>query len=246
MKKILLIFAITLLSSSVLVAQTTPKPTMIPIEGGTFIMGSDSVGSAEKPKHTVTISSFSMGKYEVTVAEYKAFCTSTDSTMPDEPYWGWNDKHPIVNVNFNDAKAYCNWLSETTDQNYRLPTEAEWEYAARGGNKSAGYTYSGSNDMEEVGWIGDNAGGQTQVVGRKKPNELGLYDMSGNVWEWCEDWYGDYTATTQINPRGPGSGSDRVLRGGSWDSPFTEVGFRLTNNPEYIFSYYGFRVVLPQ
>jgi formylglycine-generating enzyme required for sulfatase activity len=243
-KKIFLIFAITLLSSPVLVAQT--KPTMIAIAGGTFTMGSNS--SDEKPTHTVTISGFSMGKYEVSVAEYKAFCTAAGRTMPDAPSWGWNDKHPMVKVSFDDANAYCNWLSETTGQNYRLPTEAEWEYAARGGNKSSGYTYSGGNDLEEVGWSSDNAGGQTQAVGRKLPNELGLYDMSGNVWEWCKDWYGDYSATAQTNPRGPSSGSYRVLRGGSWGraAAFCRVAHRINSSPGFRDLSDGFRVVLPQ
>jgi formylglycine-generating enzyme required for sulfatase activity len=189
-----------------------------------------------------------MGKYEITVAEYKAFCTAAGRTMPDAPSWGWNDKHPIVNVNFNDATAYCNWLSETTGQNYRLPTEAEWEYAARGGNKSSGYTYSGGSDLKEVGWSSDNAGGQTQAVGRKKPNELGLYDMSGNVSEWCKDWYGDYAATAQTNPRGPGSGTYRVLRGGSWSRAAARcrVAYRDDYSPVYRSDGCGFRVVLPQ
>jgi formylglycine-generating enzyme required for sulfatase activity len=246
MKQLLAIFTMIVLAVSQLHAQT--KPTMIAIAGGSFTMGSNSGESDEKPTHTVTVSSFSMGKYEITVAEYKAFCTAAGRTMPDAPSWGWNDKHPIVNVNFNDANAYCNWLSETTGQNYRLPTEAEWEYAARGGQKSNGYTYSGGNDLEEVGWSSDNAGGQTQAVGRKSPNELGLYDMSGNVWEWCKDWYGTYAADAQTNPRGPSSGIDRVLRGGSWyyAAAYCRVAFRTYYSPEYRNYRYGFRVVLPQ
>ncbi|MGV8946373.1 MAG: formylglycine-generating enzyme family protein [Lutibacter sp.] len=227
-------------------AQTYPE--MILVEGGTFTMGSNSGGNDEKPTHRVSISSFSMGKYAVTVAEYKAFCTAAGRTMPDVPSWGWNDKHPMVNVNFNDANAYCNWLSETTGQNYSLPTEAEWEYAARGGNKSNGYTYSGGNDLEEVGWSSDNAGGQTQAVGRKNPNELGLYDMSGNVWEWCKDWYGYYSADAQTNPRGPSSGASRVLRGGGWgySAAYCRVARRDYGGPGYRGYDDGFRVVLPQ
>jgi formylglycine-generating enzyme required for sulfatase activity len=242
MKKTLLIFAITLLSSAVLVAQA--KPTMIAIEGGTFTMGS----SEEKPTHTVTVSSFSMGKYEITVAEYKAFCTAVGRSMPYAPSWGWNDKHPMVRVNFNDANAYCSWLSETTGQNYRLPTEAEWEYAARGGQKNKGYTYSGGNDIEEAGWCSDNAGGQTQAVGRKQSNELGLYDMSGNVWEWCSDWYGSYTSEAQTNPRGASKGTNRVLRGGSWYfvAACCRVDFRRGSDPEDLDGGNGFRVVLAQ
>ena len=244
MKQLLSIFLMSVLAVGQLYAQT--KPTMIAIAGGSFTMGGTE--SDEKPSHTVTVSSFSMGKYEITVAEYKAFCTAAGRTMPDAPGWGWNDKHPMVNVNFNDANAYCNWLSETTGQNYRLPTEAEWEYAARGGNKSSGYTYSGGSDPEEVGWSSDNAGGQTQAVGRKKPNELGLYDMSGNVWEWCKDLNGAYTAEAQTNPRGPSSGTHRVLRGGSWYSAaaYCRVAYRYYISPEYRYYNDGFRVVFPQ
>jgi len=246
MKQLLTIFTIILLAASQLHAQT--KPTMIAIAGGSFTMGSSSGDSDEQPTHKVTVSSFSIGKYEVTVAEYKAFCTEAGRSMPDEPSWGWNDKHPMVKVNFNDANAYCNWLSETTGQNYRLPTEAEWEYAARGGQKSSGYTYSGGNDPEEVGWSSDNAGGQTQTVGRKSPNELGLYDMSGNVWEWCKDWNGEYTSEAQNNPRGPSSGTTRVLRGGSWyiAAAYCRVASRISYSPENRYFDIGFRVVLPQ
>lgn len=225
-------------------AQNYPK--MIAITGGTFIMGGTE--SNEKPTHTVTVSGFSMGKYEVTVAEYKAFCTAAGRTMPDAEYWVWNDKYPIVNVNFNDANAYCNWLSQTTGQNYRLPTEAEWEYAARGGNKSSGYIFSGDNDLEKVGWSGDNSGASTQAVGRKNPNELGLYDMSGNIYEWCIDWFGDYTATAQTNPSGANSNAARVLRGGSWLSiaPDCRVANRYGGRPEFRGDNIGFRVVFSQ
>jgi formylglycine-generating enzyme required for sulfatase activity len=191
-----------------------------------------------------------MGKYEVTVAEYKAFCTATGRTMPVAPSWGWNDKHPMVYVSFDDANAYCNWLSETTGKNYRLPTEAEWEYAARGGNKSRGYTYSGSDDADEASWSSDNAGEQTQACGRKKANELGLYDMSGNVWEWCTDWYSDtdYSSSPSTNPIGPSSGSYRVLRGGSWyfTADICRVDRSSRSSPGRRDSNYGFRVVVPQ
>ena len=246
MKQLLTIFTMSLLAVGQLYAQT--KPVMIAIAGGSFTMGGTE--SDEKPTHTVTISSFNMGKYEVTVAEYKAFCTAAGRSMPEAPSWGWNDKHPMVNVNFNDANAYCNWLSETTGQNYRLPTEAEWEYAARGGNKSNGYTYSGSNDLEEAGWSSDNAGGQTQACGRKKPNELGLYDMSGNAWEWCKDWYDKsyYENSPSANPRGPSSGTSRVLRGGSWLSAAASCRVASSDSfsPGRRDDLIGFRVVLPQ
>jgi formylglycine-generating enzyme required for sulfatase activity len=132
------------------------------------------------------------------------------------------DNHPVIHVSWNDAVAFCKWLSKETGRSFRLPTEAEWEYAARGGNKSQGYKYSGSNTMDDVGWYGNtgsdsNADGTTHAVGTKHANELGIYDMSGNVWEWCSDWYGNYSSSSQTNPTGAVSGSDRVLRGGSWN-----------------------------
>ena len=223
-------------------------PEMIKVEGGTFTMGGTE--DDEKPTHSVTVSSFSMGKYEVTVAEYKAFCTASGRTMPTAPSWGWKDKHPMVMVSFDDANAYCNWLSETTGKNYRLPTEAEWEYAARGGNKSRGYTYAGSDDMEKAGWSDDNAGEQTQACGRKKANELGLYDMSGNASEWCKDWYSYsyYSNSPSTNPKGPSSGYSHVLRGCSWFNAAAacRVADRLDGSPGDGERYNGFRVVVPQ
>jgi formylglycine-generating enzyme required for sulfatase activity len=168
--------------------------------------------------------------------------------MPDAPEWGWNDKHPMVKVNYNDAVAYCNWLGEEFGGDWRLPTEAQWEFAARGGNNSKGYTYSGGNDLDEVAWYADNAGGKTQSVGRKKPNELGIYDMSGNVWEWCKDWYGDYSSSAQNNPKGPASGSYRVLRGGSWGNAasYCRVAHRGYGSPAGRGVGNGFRVLLSQ
>jgi len=245
MKKLILLTAFSLFAFATKAQQ---YPELIKVQGGTFTMGG--TAEDEKPTHTVTVSSFSMGKYEVTVAEYKAFCIANGRSMPDAFSWGWNDKHPMVYVSFNAANAYCNWLSETTGKNYRLPTEAEWEYAARGGNKSRGYTYAGSDDLDEAGWFRDNAGQQTQARGRKKANELGLYDMSGNAWEWCEDWYSDtyYSSSPSTNPKGPSSGSDRVLRGGSWDDTADNcgVGYRHRFSPYFRNSDIGFRVVLSQ
>lgn len=223
-------------------------PAMVLVEGGTFNMGG--ITGNEKPIHSVTVSSFNMGKYEVTVEEYKAFCTAIGRKMPDPPMWGWNDKHPMVNVSFDDCYFYCKWLSKTTGKNYRLPTEAEWEYAARGGNKTREYLHAGSDDLEEVGWSKENAGRQTQACGRKKPNELGLYDMSGNVWEWCVDGYSDsfYKNSPSVNPIGPVSSSDRILRGGSWydAAAYCRVANRNRSTRDEGTSYYGFRMVVPQ
>ncbi|MCB9330122.1 MAG: formylglycine-generating enzyme family protein [Lewinellaceae bacterium] len=129
------------------------------------------------------------------------------------------EKHPVVYVSWFAAQEYLKWISVKTGKKYRLPTEAEWEYAARGGNKSKGYKYAGSNNLDEVGWYTVNAGGKPQSVGQKKVNELGLYDMSGNVYEWCSDWYADsYSSAPQIDPGGPVSGEFHGCRGGSWGS----------------------------
>jgi formylglycine-generating enzyme required for sulfatase activity len=230
-------------------AQTTllpDKPEVVLVQGGTFTMG-NSVENDET-QHTVTLSSYSIGKYPVTVGQYKKYCTTTGTAMPEEPSWGWNDKHPMVMVNYNDAVAYCNWLGETYGGDWRLPTEAEWEFAALGGNISGRYTYSGSDDLDEVAWYVDNAGGKTQTVGRKKANQLGIYDISGNVWEWCKDWYGDYSDTEHTNPIGATSGSHRVIRGGSWNSSATycRVANRSYGDPSYRDDDDGFRVVLSQ
>ena len=185
---------------------------MILVKGGWFEMGNSAGASDEKPVHRVFLDDFYISKYEVTVAEYKEFCESTGRVLASAPDWGWQDKHPIVNVNWNDAKTYCEWRGG------RLPTEAEWEFAARGGLKHKGYKYSGGNNVEEVAWYSANSLSSTQVAGTKRANELGLYDMSGNVWEWCIDDYdrGYYKASPERNPISSNGGKERVIRGGSW------------------------------
>jgi formylglycine-generating enzyme len=237
------------LSVFISTARSQPKAisAMIFVKGGSFNMGSNDGNDPEKPMHKVTLSSFSIGKYEVTVAEYQAFCNATGHTMPAAPSWGWHDPHPMVNVSYDDAIAYCKWLSSTTNKNYRLPTEAEWEYAARGGDKSRGYIYSDSNNLSKVGWYQDNSGGLVNFVGTKKPNELGIYDMSGNVWEWCSDWYDTayYSTSPADNPKGPSSGEYRVLRGGSYasEAKYCSVVFRTAHPAATLTSDVGFRVV---
>ena len=219
------------------------------VEGGTFTMGDTWGGgdSDERPTHKVTFTyDFYIGKYEVTFDEYDAFCNATGKSKASDSGWGRGTR-PVINVTWWDAIDYCNWLSEkeklpkaydsdgnlldkdgriTIDPSkvvgYRLPTEAEWEYAARGGNKSRGYQYAGSSTVGDVAWYDSNSGGKTQEVGKKAPNELGIYDMSGNVWEWCSDWYGNYPSVEAVNPTGLKSGSCSVLRGGAcncdaWD-----------------------------
>ena len=178
---------------------------MVHIQGGTFKMGSEASAN-EKPVHQVTLSSFMIGKYPVTQREWKAFMGSNPSSFK-------GDQLPVENVSWIDLMGFIRKLNDQTGKQFRLPTEAEWEFAARGGNSSKGYEYAGSNDINEVAWYSSQ---QTQPVGQKKANELGLYDMSGNVWEWCSDWYGEYGTIAVTNPQGPSTGSSRVLRGGSW------------------------------
>ena len=172
---------------------------MVLVEGGTFMMG----GS-----HEVTLSSFHIGKYAVTQKEWRA-------VMGNNPSYFKGDDLPVESVDWNDVLEFLGKLNKLTGKAYRLPTEAEWEFAARGGNSSKGYQYAGSDNVGEVGW---NNAKKSYSVGLKKANELGLYDMSGNVWEWCSDWYGQYGKAAVTDPTGPTKGSSRVLRGGSWRS----------------------------
>ena len=216
---------------------------MVNVEGGTFTMGATSeqgrdATDDEKPVHTVTVSSFCMGKYEVTQKEWKAVMGSNPSKFK-------GDNLPVENVSWNDCQDFIRKLNSLTGKSFRLPTEAEWEYAARGGNKSQGYKYSGSNKLDNVGWYYDNSGSTTHEVGTKLPNELGLYDMSGNVWEWCNDWKGDYSSDSQTDPTGPSSASYRVLRGGSWNyvSALSRVSNRFNFRTPGSHGDIGFRLV---
>jgi len=225
--------------SSVALGIAVP-PGMAIVTGGTFQMGGGSgLNNDEQPVHAVTVTSFYLDANEVTVAQYRAFSTATSRTMPASPSWGFSDDNPIVSVNWNDATAYAQWAGK------RLLTEAEWEYAARGGNKSHAYTYSGSSSIGDVGWYDVNAGKRTHAVGTKTPNELGLFDMSGNVYEWCSDWYdsGYYRLSPSVDPKGPSSGIGRIVRGGDWSDPAdaSRVGRRLGVPPTYITNLFGFR-----
>ena len=249
---------------------------MVFVQGGSFSMGSNDDGDDAKPIHSVTVSSFYMGKYELTVGEFRKFINATNyKTSAEQEGWSniwtgskfdkqngvtWEfdsygfkrpptqDIQPVIHVSWDDATRYCQWLSSQTGKVYRLPTEAEWEYAARGGSKSNGYAYSGSNDISSVAWYSDNSNSQTHQGGQKQANELGIYDMSGNVWEWCQDWYDkDYYASSPTeNPQGPSTGSFRVYRGGSWSFPAQScrVAFRDSYTPGIRGDFLGFRLVL--
>ena len=218
---------------------------MVYVEGGTFTMGATSEQKKpdddEKPTHRVSLSSFYIGKYEVTQALWKAVMGSNPSS-----YKG--DNLPVENVSWNDCQTFLRKLNAMTGKNFRLPTEAEWEYAARGGNLSRGYQYSGSKKIDDVAWYRNNSGSKTHNVGTKAPNELGIYDMSGNVWEWCQDWYGDYHGYSQTNPTGPSCGANRVYRGGSWGSGawLCRVAFRDNYTPGSRGNGLGLRLALSQ
>ena len=218
---------------------------MVYVSGGTFTMGATSEQGSdawdnEKPAHSVTLSGYYIGKYEVTQKLWKAVMGSNPSNFK-------GDNLPVENVSWNDVQEFLRKLNAMTGKRYRLPTEAEWEFAARGGNSSRGYKYSGSNSLGSVAWCKDNSGSRTHAVGTKSPNELGIYDMSGNVREWCQDWYRDsyYGSSPRNNPRGPNSGSNRVFRGGGWfhNARICRVSLRNYSPPDYR-SDLGFRLAL--
>lgn len=216
---------------------------MVYVEGGTFDMGATeeqnvSADTDEKPVHTVTLNSFYIAESEVTQAQWCKIMGSNPSHFK-------GDSRPVENVNWYEAKEFCIKLSKITGKKYTLPTEAQWEYAARGGIKHTGYVYSGSDNLDEVAWYDLNCQGETCPIKQKQPNELGLYDMSGNVYEWCLDYYGKYASSSQYEPSGAKSGRFRVLRGGSWfyGNQYCRVSFRSNKTPESRESNRGFRVV---
>ncbi len=247
---------------------------MVKVAGGTFKMGaqsSNSIGdnydveaeSDEEPVHQVALSDYYIGQAEVTqglweaVMKYNGSCAdgSTISAYATDVWLGTNPSstyglgadYPAYYVSYEDiVNIFLPRLNKITGGNFRLPTEAEWEYAARGGNKSKGYKYSGSNTIGDVAWYYDNSSSKAHQVGTKAPNELGLYDMIGNVWEWCSDRYGSYSSSAQSNPTGPSSGSDRVLRGGGWGNfaRSCRVSYRYNGGPGGRYGSIGFRLVL--
>ena len=217
---------------------------MVPVKGGTFTMGStseqgDDYYDDEKPTHRVTVGDYYIGKFEVTQELWEAVMDTNQSYFKGK-------KLPVENVSWVDVQEFLTKLNKITGENFRLPTEAEWEFAARGGNKSRGYKYCGSSGIDNVAWYTMNSGYKTHPVGQKSPNELGLYDMSGNVWEWCQDWYDTYSEDSQTNPKGASKGLTRVLRGGGWliSSRSCRVSMRSSYNPIRTYNDTGFRLAL--
>ncbi|MCM1041478.1 MAG: SUMF1/EgtB/PvdO family nonheme iron enzyme [Bacteroides sp.] len=217
---------------------------MVYVQGGTFQMGAtaeqgDDANDNEYPVRTVKLNSYHIGKYVVTKAQWKA-------VMGTEPLGFYGGNLPVASVSWEDAQEFCEKLSAKTGKKYVLPTEAQWEYAARGGKKSKGYKYAGSNNIDEVAWYKSNSEFNTHAVGTKKANELGIYDMSGNVDEMCADWYADYDESDTDNPTGPQNGDRRVYRGGGWYGVARDcrVSFRSSCRPGYGFDDLSFRVAL--
>ena len=230
MKKKLVLTVITMMIATASWAQTNSKTysvggvsfKMIKVEGGTFQMGATSdqgeyVEDDEKPVHNVTLSDYSIGETEVTQALWQAVMGSLPEGISSEDYDIKGPQRPVCCVSWVDCQEFIRKLNAKTGQKFRLPTEAEWEYAARGGKKSQGFKYSGSNDINAVAWYTETTDDKgSKDVKTKAANELGIYDMTGNVWEWCQDWQASYSDADQTNPKGPAEGSWRMTRGGSW------------------------------
>jgi formylglycine-generating enzyme required for sulfatase activity len=226
---------------------------LVPVEGGTFTMGADDSDSessrSEKPAHSVTLTSFNMMKYEVTQKQwYDIMGKWPIPQLEPTTALGKGDNYPAYNISWDEIQAFIDTLNQKTGKSYRLPTEAEWEFAARGGIHSQGYKYGGSNIVGDVAWYNANAQSKTNPVGGKQPNEIGLYDMSGNVDEWCNDWSYSYAADAQTNPTGPSQGEYKIVRGGSWNTVakncrvvYRDQGLRPNTHSGYL----GLRLVHP-
>ncbi len=262
--------------NTTLVANFALTPDMVQVQNGVFQMG-DEVGDlwwTTRPVHSVTLTyDYWIGKFLVTFEQYDIFCEATGRSKPGDEGWG-RGLNPVIHVSWWDVIAYCNWLSErnglavaydsdgkllnrdgeiTEDirqvEGYRLPTEAEWEYAASGGHQALPipprFRYAGSDNIDDVAWYGGNSGGRTHTVGGKQANPLGLYDMSGNVWEWCHDWYGNYSSSAKTDPIGPSSASNRIMRGSTWSQhslDWCRVAYRTSSSPNTRNSGLGFRL----
>lgn len=208
---------------------------MIRVEGGSFLMGCDDFED-EKPVHRVVLGDYYIGETVVTQGLWNEVMGSQKE----------GDNLPVEYVSWERCQEFIKQLNKMTGKTFRLPTEAEWEYAARGGRKSQGFKYAGSNDIDMVAWYEKNRKGNTHLVKQKAANELGLYDMSGNMWEWCQDWWGRYSSSSQTNPIGPLGGTCRVYRGGSYNygAHSCRVTCRCGAKPDNCFSNLGFRLVL--
>ena len=231
-------------------SKTLPQPilelidNMVEVLGGSFIMGGtpeqgEEAFSDEKPPHKVTVTTFYIGRYPITQEQWKA-------VMGSNPSYFQGERHPVEQVNWTDCQVFVKKLSEMTGMHFRLPTEAEWEFAARGGNRSKGYKYSGGDLLPQLAWYNENSGSTSHEVGLKSPNELGLYDMSGNIWEWVQDWKGDFSEEDQTNPTGPADGDERVCRGGGWNREHDRcrVSYRGDDEPDLRYRSLGLRVVM--
>lgn len=217
---------------------------MIYVEGGTFLMGSDdndeSAERIEKPRHEVSVSDFYIGKYEVSQRLW-------ENIMGTNPSQIKGDSLPVTNVSWNDVQEFIKKLNKVTKKKYRLPTEAEWEYAARGGRQSQSFAFIGSNNPDSTAWHFDNSDKLPHTVGAKQPNELGIYDMGGNVQEWVNDWYGAYSNAPQTNPEGPKSSRiGKVIRGGCYLilPKYGRPAWRCVSNPGFRSSSIGFRLTI--
>jgi len=243
MKRILVGLCISLCLIACQNEKSSTEIEWIFVKGGPFTLGQnqfvispagDTIRGLSSPKRKVRLDDFYIGKYEITVAQFKQFCKETNREMPAKPQQNayglpispeWNDELPMM-ANWSEAAAFAEWAGG------RLPTEAEWEYAAKGGDQSMGFTYSGSNDARETGWVGENSDSTMHAVGLLKPNELGIYDMTGNLSEWVSDWFNPELDRTSdsINPKGPLEGKDnmKISKGVSW---FYDATNRATNKP---------------
>lgn len=250
-------------------AQIIQSHEMVRVDAGIFLMGSrEDEPRAEKNEmvqREVKVNSFEMCKFEVAVWQWQEYVKENKLQMPPKPNWGWKDNSPINNITWLDAVNFCNWLSKKDKlqpayskigpnwvcnfkaNGYRLPTEAEWEFACKGGKLTKELKFSGNDDPNKIAWHKLNSAGAPHTVGTKIPNELGIYDLNGNVWEWCWDWYGEeyYRLNINDNPTGPERGDRRVVRGGSWDSviEYLRPTNRISTPPASTHEFYGFRVV---
>jgi formylglycine-generating enzyme required for sulfatase activity len=249
-------------------------PEMVKVESGSFMFGANKkdmqAEKDEKPSRKVTVKEFYMSKFEVTVWEWKEFTKASGLNMPKEQSWGWNNDFPITNVTWEQAIEFCNWLSKKQGfdkaysksgpryicnfeaNGFRLPTEAEWEFAAHGGRKGKGYKYAGANDLDLVSWNIENSEARPHAYGSKYANELGIFDMNGNVWEWCWDFYDvkhnkavKDGMVQDVENRGPKRGEKRIVKGGSWDSKssFCRISNKVSTLPGNTYEFYGLRLV---